>query len=185
MYRNRQINGSKGTHSSTFFPPSAFLPEIPSYFCIMGQTDLPKKYYFVFENCDEIPSIHEGIDERRMHRWSITAGEFDKISKLGIGLAAELIFKEKPNEFEDSVLNSMHLFGRALTSKEYQDKIVYALVSAENLLLQNQSEPIRSNVGLRLAFLTESEHKKRKDVKDTIHKSYKHRSAYIHHGKVI
>lgn len=168
-----------------FFSPSTFLPEVPSYFCIMGQTDLPKSYYFVFENGDEIPSIHEGVDERRMHRWPISAGEFAEISKMGVGLAAELIFKENPNEFEDSVLNSMHLFGRALTSKEFQDKIVYALVSAENLLLQNQSEPIQSNVGLRLAFLTESEPKKRKDVKDTINKSYKFRSAYIHHGKVI
>lgn len=168
-----------------FFSPSAFLPEIPSYFCIMGESDLPKNYYFVFENGEEIPSVHEGIDERRMHKWSISASEFAEISKLGIGLAAGLIFKDNPNEFEDSVLNSMHLFGRALTSKEFQDKIVYALVSAENLLLQNQSEPIQSNVGLRLAFLTESEHQKRKAVKVTINKSYKFRSAYIHHGKVI
>lgn len=168
-----------------FFSPSAFLPEIPSYFCIMGRTNLPKNYYFVFENGYEIPSIHEGLDERRMHRWSLSAGEFAEISKLGLGLAAELIFKENPSEFEDSVLNSMHLYDRALTSMEFQDKIVYALVSAENLLIQNQSEPIQTNVGLRLAFLTESEHKKRKDVKYTISKSYKFRSAYIHHGKVI
>jgi len=168
-----------------FFSPSSFIPEISCYFSIMGQTDIPKNYYFVFENDDEIPIVHEGLDERRMHTWPISAREFSEIYKMGIGLASKLIFKEDPSEFEDSVLNSMHLFGRALTSKEYQDKIVYALVSAENLLLQNQSEPIQSNVGLRLAFLTESEPQKRKKLKETINKSYKFRSAYIHHGKVM
>jgi len=119
-----------------------------------------------------------------MHRWSISSHEFSEVNKMGLGLAANLIFKEDPSEFEESVLNSIYLFGRALTSKEFQDKIVYALVSVETLLLQNQSEPIQSNVGLRLAFLTESKPLKRKNIKEIINKAYKFRSSYIHHGKV-
>ena len=167
-----------------FFSPSAFLPEIPCYFGIMGQTDIPKSHYFVFENEDEIPLVQEGIDERRMHSWSISAHEYSELYKMGLRLASNLIFKEDHTQFEDSVLNSMYLFGRALTSREFQDKIVYALVSIETLLLQNQSEPIQSNVGLRLAFLSESEPQKRKNVKETINKAYKFRSSYIHHGKI-
>jgi hypothetical protein len=167
-----------------FFSPSAFLPEIPCYFGIMGQTDIPKSYYFVFGNEDELPLIQEGIDEMRMHSWSISAHEYSRLYKMGLGLGSSLIIKEHPTQFEDSVLNSMFLFGRALTSREFQDKVVYALVSIETLLLQNQSEPIQSNVGLRLAFLSESEPEKRKHVKETINRAYKFRSSYIHHGKI-
>ena len=167
-----------------FFSPSTFLPEIPSYFDIMGKTDIPKSHVFSFVNQNDIPLVQESIDERRMHRWSISSHEFSEVNKMGLGLAANLIFKEDPSEFEESVLNSIYLFGRALTSKEFQDKIVYALVSVETLLLQNQSEPIQSNVGLRLAFLTESKPLKRKNIKEIINKAYKFRSSYIHHGKV-
>lgn len=167
-----------------FFSPSTFLPEIPCYFGIMGRADIPKNYYFIFEGEDEIPSIQEGIDELRMHTWSISANDFSEVYKMGLGLTSNLIFKEDSTEFEDSILNSIYLFGRSLTSMEFQDKIVYALVSIETLLLQNQTEPIESNVGLRLAFLTESEPEKRKNVKETINKAYKFRSSYIHHGKI-
>ena len=164
-----------------FFSPSAFLPEIPCYFGIMGQTDLPKKYFFIFDN--HIPEIQEGIDERSRYIWPISAREIYEFDKLGFHVASNLITKENPNELESLILNSMFLFGRSLTSRDYQDKIVYALVSVETLLLQNQSEPIQSSVGLRLAFLTESEAEKRKSVKDLINRAYKIRSSYIHHGR--
>jgi Apea-like HEPN len=165
-----------------FFSPSAVLPQIPSYFGIMGQTYIPKNHYFIFEDEDNIPSIQEGTDERRMHIWSISTSDFIEINKLGLGLASNLIIKKDSTEFEDLILSSMHLFGRSLISREFQDKIVYALVSIETLLLQNQTEPIQSNVGLRLAFLTESKPQKRKNVKETINEAYKLRSSYIHHG---
>jgi len=167
-----------------FFSPSAFVPEMPCYFGIMGQTDIPKSHYFIFENEDDIPLVQETIDERRMHAWTISAHDFLEIYKMGLGLASELIFKEEPTNFEDSILNSMYLLGRSFISREFQDKIVYALVSIETLLLQNETEPIQSNVGLKLAFLTESEPQKRKHVKEIINKAYKFRSSYIHHGKI-
>jgi len=165
-----------------FFSPSTFLPQIPCYFGIMGQTDIPKNHVFIFEN--EIPLIREEIEEMRMHIWSISHREFEKLRKLGIEIPSDLIIKQNPSEFETLILNSMSLFGRSLTSDNYQDKIVYSLVSIETLLLQNQSEPIQSNVGLRLSFLTESKSEKRKDVKDLINRAYKTRSSYIHHGKI-
>ena len=167
-----------------FFSPSAFIPEVPCYFGLMGQTDIPKSYSLVFEDQSTIPSTQETIDERRMHTWPFSASDFMHFTQLGLGLAAELYFKEECSEFEDLVLNSMYLFGRSLTESKFQDKVVYVLVSIETLLLQNQSEPIQSSVGLRLAFLTRPDAEKRKKVKELVNKAYKFRSSYIHHGKV-
>ncbi len=166
-----------------FFSPSAFIPEIPSYFGLMGQTDIPQSYYFVSEADNNIPRVKESVDERRTYEWNISAQDFSEMCKIGFDLASDLIAKEDYSEFEDLILNSMSLFGRSLTSRNYQDKIVYALVSIETLLLQNQTEPIQSSVGLRMAFLVESDAQNRKDVKDMTSKAYKFRSSYIHHGK--
>lgn len=164
-----------------FFSPSAFLPGLPCYFGIMGQTDLPKRYVFIFKN--HIPEIQEGIDERKRYTWPISSYEISEFERLGLKDASNLISKESINELESLILNSMTLFGRALISRQCQDKIVYALVSAETLLIQNQSEPIQSNVGLRLAFLTQKDAEKRKSVKELINGAYKLRSSYIHHGR--
>jgi hypothetical protein len=179
-----RLQVEKALTALRFFSPSAFLPEVPSYFGIMGLTHIPEQYIFIFAGKDEIPTVHEGIDESRMYRWHIDADLLSEVDKMGLGLATDLIFKEDPTEFEALVANSIYLFGRSLTSMEFQDKIVYALVSIETLLLQNQTEPIQSSIGLRLAFLTESEPKKRKNVKDRINKAYKFRSSYMHHGKI-
>lgn len=148
---------------------------------MMGQTDLPKRYVFIFK--DHIPEIKEGIDEHRRYTWPIRAREISEFERLGLKEASNLISKETLNELESLILNSMTLFGRALISRQYQDKIVYVLVSAETLLIQNQSEPIQYNVGLRLAFLTQKEAEKRKSVKGLINRAYKLRSSYIHHGR--
>lgn len=166
-----------------YFSPSSFIPEMPCYFGIMGKTHIPESYYFIFKK-EGLPSIQEGIEERRMHTWPISDNELSHLHELGLGLAANIMFKVDPTELEDLILNSIYLFGRTLTSMEFQDKIVYALVSIETLLLQNQTEPIQSNVGLKLAFLTESEAIKRKSVREMINKAYKFRSSYIHHGKI-
>lgn len=165
-----------------FFSPSTFLPQIPCYFGMMGQRDLPRDHAFIFEN--EIPEVHESILERRMCYWPISRRKFEELRELGIEIASDLIIKTNPSAFEKLILNSMSLFGRSLTFNNYQDKIVYSLVSIETFLLQTQSEPIQSSVGLRLAFLAESNREKRKDVKNLINRAYKIRSSYIHHGRI-
>jgi hypothetical protein len=166
-----------------FFSPSAFVPEIPCYFCVMGQVDIPKSHYFVFKNNENLPTAHEGIDERRMHRWYLGVNEFSRISGMGLGQAANLFFKKNLTDFEKSILNSMHLFNRALTSREFQDKIVFVMVSAENLFLRNTSSPIQDTVGTNLAFFSETDTQKRKDVLDTVKRAYIIRSQFLHHGK--
>lgn len=120
-----------------FFSPSTFLPQIPCYFGIMGQTEIPKNHVFIFEN--EIPTVKEGMEEKRMYSWPISVIEFSEIYKAGLGIASKLISQKDTTAFENSVLNSMSLFGRALTSRNFQDKIVYSLVSIETLLLQKSN----------------------------------------------
>jgi hypothetical protein len=166
-----------------FFSPSVFLPEIPSYVGIMGATNLPKSYSFIFINGNSIPEIQEGIEEKRNFIWSITSPELSEIKKMGLEKASQLIAKNDTSDLESLLLNSMSLFEKGLTSNDYQEKIVYSLVSIETLLLQNQMESIQSNLWLRLAFLAEKEAGRRGRVKDVINEAYKLRSSYVHHGK--
>jgi hypothetical protein len=163
-----------------FFSHAAFFPQIPCYFGIMGRTHLPENFDFVFE--DHFPEIREGIDEQRTYTWSVTDVEISKLREVGLDQASQLITKEKLSELEELLINSISLFSRAVTSNDFQNKIVYTLVSAETLLLQNESEPVQSSLWIRLAFLTRSDVEGRRKTKELVRKAYRIRSSYIHHG---
>jgi hypothetical protein len=164
-----------------FFSPSALLPEIPSYFGRMGHVDIPSNHIFIFE--DELPVIHKEIAEKSNPYWRIRRDQILEFEKYGLANANEIITKEKPTKFDDVLLNSISLFTRGIRSKDIHDKLVFTLVSLETMLLKNETEPIQSSIGLRLAFLTASSISDRKKVIKCVKDAYQQRSRYIHHGR--
>lgn len=164
------------------FSPTVFVPEIPSYLGMMGKINLPSSYLFIFENGQLLPLIREKLDERKDPKWVIREQDIQNFKNQGLDHASDLITKENRTELEDLLMTSLFLFTRGIVAKEFQDKLVFTLVSIETLLLQNQSEPIQNSVGLRLCFLTASTVDERRQVVDLVKEAYKERSAYLHHG---
>ena len=165
-----------------FFSPTALLPEIRSYFGKMGHTNVPTNHFFIFE--DKFPNLVKEIAEDQEFIWTIRDQDFKMFRQIGLDRISELISKKEKSSFEDSLFNSVKLFSRAITSKEFQDKLVFTLVSLENLFLKDTSEPIQFMLGLRLAFRPKLNSQQRKDIMRLIKDSYKLRSSYIHHGKM-
>jgi hypothetical protein len=165
-----------------FFSPGTFLPKIPCYLGRMGQVNIPSNHFFLFDD-KQLPNIIVEVDEKKDFDFFIGKQQLSMLKGIGIEEASNVILKERKTELEDLLLNCMELFTKGIASKEYQDKIVFSLVAVETLLLQNTSEPIQSNVSLRLAFLTENFPEGRKNVVTLVKKAYKLRSAYLHHGK--
>ncbi|MBU1299515.1 MAG: hypothetical protein KKF20_02915 [Bacteroidetes bacterium] len=165
-----------------FFSPWAFFPENTAYFGRMGWTNVPIDYIFVFE--DRFPNITEAVDEYKELRFPLNVKDVAMFKSLGLERASNLIAKDKLTELEDLLFNSMFLFSRSVVAPDFQDKLVYCLVAVETLLLKNETEPIQSSVGLRLAFLAAQSVDKRRKVMKLIRDAYKLRSSYIHHGSV-
>ena len=165
-----------------FFSPATFLPEIPCYFGRMGHVNIPSSHFFLFKD-NQLPDIIMEVDEKKDFDFFIGKQQLSMLKRVGLEEASKVILKEQRTQLEDLLLNCIKLFTKGIASREYQDKIVFSLVSVETLLLQNTSEPIQSTVGLRLAFLTENSTDGRKSVIELIKKAYTLRSAYLHHGK--
>jgi len=166
-----------------FLSPTAFAPEVPCYFGLMGRTYLPAHHYFVF--WDRSMETHEGISESRDITWRITRNEFSQLNlEKPLREASELVTKKGRSDLETSLMSSIHSFGRSLACPAFHDRVVHMTVAAETLLLQTANEPIQSNLSRRLAFLAEREAQQRKEAIEVIRRVYKARSSYIHHGKV-
>ncbi len=163
------------------FSPTTFLPIVESYFDRKGHTLIPHNYCFVFE--DELPVINTFRDKSIDYYLPFSNSLLKDYKEIGFIKIFDLLNKESKSELEELLLNVAFLFSRCIESKYYQDKLVYALVSLETLLLKNTSEPIQNSVGLRLSFLTRKEIAQRKDVIELIKQSYILRSSFIHHGK--
>lgn len=163
-----------------FFSLPSFFPEIPSYFGIMGKASLPTSYFFIFEN--EFPKIIKQVDEKREFRHILGTKELKYVKDLGIDHASKLISKTNLSELEEILLKSIFLFDKSVVSKEFQDKLVFTLVSIETLLLKTVLGSIRKTIELRLASLVKCKATK-EEISNLIKLAYKYRGAYLHHGK--
>lgn len=164
-----------------FFSPTVFIPEVPSYFGIKGKTSVPSMDFLVFEG--RFPNIEHGIEENMIFNFIVDKVLFNKMKKMGLDNLSNLLLKDKKTELEELLLNSLFLFSKAIISNNFEDKLVFSLVPVEMLLLRDTSEPIQSNLWLRLSLLTANKAEDRKKVKKMIQEAYKLRSAYLHHGK--
>ncbi len=167
--------------SLRFFSPTVFIPEVPSYFGIKGKTSVPSMDFLIFEG--QFPNIEYGLEENRIFDFRLDKVLFNKMKKMGLDNLSDLLLKDKKTKLEELLLNSLFLFSKAIISNNFEDKLVFSLVPVEMLLLKDTSEPIQSNLWLRLSFLTANKAEERKKVKKIIQEAYKLRSAYLHHGK--
>ncbi|HOI31067.1 MAG TPA: HEPN domain-containing protein [Melioribacteraceae bacterium] len=163
------------------FSPTTFLPTVDSYFNRMGHTLIPHNHSFIFDG--KHPTINTFRDKSIDYYFPFTLKLLADYEKTGFIKIFDIINKSDLSDFEDHLLNSAFLFSHAIESKNFQDKLVYSLVSLETLLLKDTSEPIQNTIGLRLSFLTRNNITDRKAVIELIKRAYKLRSSYIHHGK--
>lgn len=166
-----------------FFSPSALIPEIPNYIARMGQIYIPESHIFIFE--EKLPMIKTGIDDGKNPFWHVGKKELSMLNKCGIKSFSDLIIKEELTQLEETCLTSIKYYTKAISSREYHDRLVFILVSIETLLLKDRIESIQKNVERRLAALTGSNNNSHLDVISLLDKAYHHRSSYLHHGETI
>ncbi len=165
-----------------FFSPTAFIPQIPSYFGRMGHVNLPIGHYFVTEN-DSPPITIKQNEEKKEYQYKLRTEDLAFLKTSGLDVLNELLKQNTYTDFEKLLLNSISLFTHGIVSSDYHDKIVFCLASIETLLLQNTTEPIQYSIGLRLAFITTNIYTERKKIIALVKDAYRIRSSYLHHGK--
>ncbi len=166
-----------------FSPTILFDDRIPSYFGRKGSILVPESHSFIFHN--EFPTLSSSIDCNNIPIRTISNDELHMLKQNGLEEASQLMTKNDPTDFEKKILNSLNILSRSVISNNFEEKMLFTLVSIETLLLKNHNEPIQSNIGRRLAYLISKDPTKRKEINDLIIKAYDLRSRFIHHGQQI
>jgi hypothetical protein len=176
------------------FGPTVFVPQIPSYFDRMGIAHVPGYEYLEFEEVHDeadpsgapprlAPTMAAGSHEKRQWWTELSEEDIRQLDVMGgLTAASQLLTRASPTDLEQLLLNSYTLFSRGLLSTDFQDRVVFAVVSLETLLLKNSSEPLMANGANRVAYLAYRDKASRKKAKDTLVKAYTVRSGFLHHG---
>jgi len=142
------------------------------------------------------------IDDKRIR--TMRENGFSKLSKM--------LRKEKPNDLEGRIINSVRLFASACDvvvtkSREsvpfalgfvpreqskpettfeaisMNDRLIKLFVALESLLIFDEGERLASNIAERVAFLLGRNYEQRAKIKRFLKRMYRLRSAHVHHGK--
>ncbi len=165
------------------FSHSVYYPEVVCLTEVRGKVLTPMKDLLILK----LPVIEaiRRTDIETETRWDIPDFLLDEYRKMGLPLFETLILKIEADrtDLEKKLISCLSLFSRSVCSAAFHDKVVYMLVTLESLLLANQSEPIQSSIGPRLAYLVTKDISERKKVIAVVKECYDIRSRYLHHGK--
>jgi hypothetical protein len=90
-----------------------------------------------------------------------------------------------PCEYEETLLQSLLVYGRACYQLDATDKLLQIMTAIEMFALRNASESIQAGVADRLAFAIAKDPAARQGIVNNFRKTYELRSARSHHGKSI
>ncbi len=172
-----------------FFSPAVFNPQLPSYFDLFGRDRVEWTHLFTFTESD-FPVIHiaQGksfqSDNPRDPYWDINQSSLEQMQRCGIPHAHDLLLAETPTDADDTISSSVLQFGRSLSSNNFHDKVVFAFVAIETLLLANDQEHIGKTLVRRLTTIQSAIGIDRGDISSTIDAAANVRSNFIHHGRI-
>ncbi|MGO9234949.1 MAG: hypothetical protein ACLP4V_13065 [Methylocella sp.] len=88
-------------------------------------------------------------------------------------------------EYEENLLNSLLVYGRAFYQLDQNDKLLQVMTSIEMFALRNDSEPIQAALADRMAFAISKDPKTRQQIVQNLREAYSTRSGRTHHGATI
>jgi hypothetical protein len=107
----------------------------------------------VFYERDKVPYLTKSPDSDRSLEFVVDENNSPLLVAGGLGAAHALLGIDDPTDLQARVLNALILFSRGVALPGPQDRLLHALTSVESLLLANETEPVQTNLGLRMAFL--------------------------------
>ncbi len=131
---------------------------------------------------EDITSISTGSLHPGQFNWKASSSEIDQLMKAGFQNCA-VFFQKKTalTGFQQRVKRAIASYSQGIASYEVSNRLIYAISTAEHLLLRDSSEPIQANVGDRMAFVTAGDARERQAVAANFKKAYAMRSKQIHH----
>lgn len=176
----------KSVSALRFFDPAICLPELRSYWAMLGLERRATATYLTVRDGKILTRTDNALLKGRpgalLDHAAITT-----IRASGLDTVGGILAKREGDrdDFETVLLGAILLYSKNALAEDVSDRLVYILAALELVLLRDGSEAIEKNLGERMAFLIGTTTADRQAVVKNTSETYALRSAFVHHGQSI
>jgi hypothetical protein len=168
------------TSSVSFHSPASTDVRIRSFMGRFGQID--KGSLYSLEDATDGLYLSQTSQRLPKHR-TLIDDEFLTATQPFLIAADAMLQDTAPSGFDALLLDAVSTYARGVVSPDPSDRLLRAMTSVESLLIANETEPIISNLGLRMAFINGRTVEERRQQRADVQAAYRLRSRFSHHGR--
>ena len=170
-----------------YFSPSNRDPSTPAFCSIAGTEPVNRPKHLILQNGYVISAGITMTTLRARHPWRIDDSLMSKMKAVGFDTLASLLTKPVANrtELQNDFLDALAIYSKSCIAQNLTDKLLYAVLTLESVLLKDESESLQKNIGERMAFMIGRSLEARIAIVDNYKKAYALRSRAVHHGRQV
>jgi hypothetical protein len=121
------------------------------------------------------------------HPYIIDQIEFNQMHERGLDILTSFLIKldSEKSELQNLIITSIQRYSKALSNRDFHQRIVEIYTILEALLLPDDNSPILESTTKYLPMLIEKDIERRRECAKQIRSMYNVRSKLVHHGKKI
>lgn len=171
----------------SYFAPSNFQPAMPIICAVSGSEFVERPRHMIIRDGVLLSAGVTTVNLRYRHPWTIKATTLDKMKGKGFDTLVRLINEKEENltEFQRDILRAISIFSRSSRAQNLTDKLLYAVLALESILLKDEFESLQKHIGERMAFLIGQTLEARRDIISSYKVAYGLRSKAVHHGRLV
>jgi|ERR1041385_3927953 hypothetical protein len=141
-----------------YFSPSNRYPSTPAFCSIAGTEPVIRPKHLILQNNYLVSAGITLNTLRARHPLRIDESLMSKMRGVGFDTLASLLKKSASDrtELQNDFLKALAIYSKSSIAQNLTDKLLYAVLTLESLLLKDQSESLQKHIGERMAFMIET-----------------------------
>ena len=170
-----------------YFSPSNRYASTPAFCSIAGSEPLSRPKHLILQNGYLVSAGITLNTLRARHPWRIDESLMTKMRGVGFDTLASLLKKSAGDrtELQKDFVKALAIYSKSCIAQNLTDKLLYAVLTLESVLLKDQSESLQKHIGERMAFMTGKSLEARIAIINNYKLAYGLRSLAVHHGRQV
>jgi hypothetical protein len=170
-----------------YFAPSNSYPLTPTFCSVAGTEPVSRPKHLILQSGSVVSAGITLNTLRARHPWSIDDALMSKMRNAGFDTLASLLSRATTDktELQKDLVKALAIYSKSCIAQTLTDKLLYAVLTLESVLLKDQSESLQKHIGERMAIMTGRTLQERIAIIDNYKEAYALRSLAVHHGRQV
>jgi hypothetical protein len=170
-----------------YYSPSNRYPTMPAYCSIAGRELINRPKHLIVQNAVLVSAGTTVASMRAQHPWPINQDLITKMKEVGFDTLVALLNTPQTakSELQNNFFDALAIYSKSCVAQSLTDKLLYAVLTLESVLLKDQSESLQKHIGERMAFMIGKSLEQRIAIVANYKKAYALRSGAVHHGRQV